>query len=357
MRELMKEGSKKFFGQLWDDVLGYLKVYDYLKLKAKSTMGKATRIPSIDSFWYSVLGDKFAGNRKVRYTRLLDGDVIKMKDVFLSEWVPKLPGRIWTTEGVVDFTEGQQHVGAYVRFNDNVYAVLDPYGKRKVLSAGFGSIRVSRKGRNEQNYMLMSVTSADHWLCDYGIPVVVSKPVYKEFLNYARNGAPWLKSLEGILHINQEIPLAELIPKALGASLSRESEDTLRYRPSLPKCYIHISSPLSVKFTHNDSHPDATAWTMFETSDKREFYRYTYTKFNPADEGSVTNAVSFINWYVKEYEGKRIVTDFDGQVPRLDSIIPISTNPMTSSKASAKRIVLKCDKWVQSSMKGLSRRY
>jgi len=100
--------------------------------------------------------------------------------------------------------------------------------------------------------MLMSLTTADHWLCDYGIPVVVSKPVYREFQKYARDGAPWLKSIEGILHVNQDIPLAELIPKALGASLSPASQDTLRYRPSLPKCYIYISSPLSVKFTYND---------------------------------------------------------------------------------------------------------
>ena len=30
MRELMKEVPKKFFGQVWEDVIGYHKVYDFL---------------------------------------------------------------------------------------------------------------------------------------------------------------------------------------------------------------------------------------------------------------------------------------------------------------------------------------
>ena len=63
MREIIKEASKKFFGQVWDDVVGYLKVYDYLKLKSKILTDKTKNIPSLDSFWYSVLGDKFAGDR------------------------------------------------------------------------------------------------------------------------------------------------------------------------------------------------------------------------------------------------------------------------------------------------------
>ena len=304
---------------------------------------------------YSLIntGTIFGGqiNRHERYFQLNDGDVIKLKDVFIFEWSPKLPGRIWTTEGITDFREGQRRVNGYVRFKENIYAILDPYGKSKVVSAGFGSIRLNRKKRDEDNYMLLALVSTNHWLCDYGIPVVVSKAVYEKYLNYSKNGAPWLKSVEGILHINQEVPFAELIPRALGASLSSESEETLRYRPALPKCYIHISSPLQIKFTYNDSNPEATAWTMFETRYKEDRLRYTYTKFDPMDNDSIDEAISFINWYVSEYGGTRIITDFDGQVPRLESSIPIDKDPLRSNKVEAKRLIRKCDRWIRTSLK------
>ena len=111
--------------------------------------------------------------------------------------------------------------------------------------------------------------------------------------------------MEAIFHINYELPFKEIIPKAIGATYSKETEETLRYRPSLPKCFLSINSPLSLKLTFNKSHPPATAWTMFETNNKAEKYRYTYTKFNPFDVESLGEAISFITWYVKEYNGKK----------------------------------------------------
>ncbi len=86
MYELAKEASKLFFGQVWEDVIGYLKIYDYLKLKTKQIKGDAFTLPSVDSFWYSVLGDKYSGLPCKEYFPLQDGDVIKLEEVFLTEW-------------------------------------------------------------------------------------------------------------------------------------------------------------------------------------------------------------------------------------------------------------------------------
>lgn len=172
----------------------------------------------------------------------------------------------------------------------------------------------------------MSLVNKPHWNCDYGIPVVVSRSVYNKFKKYAANGAPYLESIEGVIHLHEDLPFSQLLPKAIGAQLSKESESTLRYRPGLPRCYLHVTSPLLLKAKYNNSHPDATAWTMFQTNLKREPFRYTYTTFNPLLRDSVDEAVEFINWYVKDYDGKMIVTDFDGMLPRLEANIPINTN-------------------------------
>ena len=310
-------------------------------------MGKRNTVPSVNAFWYSILKDRFAGDRPKKYLRLSDGDVVQLKGVFLSEWAPKIPGRVWTLEGFQDFEEGQSRVDRYVTVNDKVYAVLDPYGKGRVVSAGFGSIRIARRRGNDDNFAYMTLVDEAAWHVDRGVPVVVSRPVYEKFQRYSRAGAPWLESIEGIIRIDDDLPFAELIPSAIGAKLSPESESTLRYRPGLPRCYLHVTSPLTVKFKYNDSHPPATAWTMFKTSIRREPYRFTYTGFDPRSPDSIEEAVSFINWYIAEYDGVGAITDFDGRRPRLEAAIPIRSDPLRYQKTRARALVKNCDRWVR----------
>ena len=138
MYEFAAEQAKKFFGQVWDDVLGYLRLYDYAKLKAKSALGAKKALASPSAFWVSILGDRFAGHDASGYCPLQDGDIVRFEDVFLTEWAPKLPGRIWTVDGMLDFAEGEKRIDRHQEFGDKVYAVLDPYGKMRVVMAGFG---------------------------------------------------------------------------------------------------------------------------------------------------------------------------------------------------------------------------
>ena len=142
--------------------------------------------------------------------------------------------------------------------------------------------------------MYMSLVDKDHWHCDLGIPVVVSRQVYDQFYTHAEYGAPWLRQVEGVLHLDEDLPFEMLVPRAIGARLSPESEATLRYRGGLPRCYVHIVSPLSVAPKFNDSHPSATAWTQYETTRRRERYRYTYTMFDPSSRESTEAVISLV---------------------------------------------------------------
>jgi len=135
--------------------------------------------------------------------------------------------------------------------------------------------------------MYMSLVTKRNWHCDLGIPLVVSKSVYNEFYKYAKYGAPWVEGMEGVLHFQEDLPFKIIIPHAIGARISEELEEVLRYKPFLPKCHVYVSSPLNIKFKLNDSHPNCTAWTMFETHSSREPYRYTYTKCDPNDNESI----------------------------------------------------------------------
>jgi len=353
MREMAKGATKQFFGRLWDDFLGYFRVYDFIKLKTAILTGRSVSIPSVESFWYSLLGDRFAGSQDSKYLRLRDGDVLKFKDIFLTDWAPKLPGQTWTIDSVEDFTEAQRHYNHYLEVNSHFYAVLSPESKKRVVEAGYGSIRIARRTRDSDHFMYMSLVSKDHWHCDLGIPVVVSRQVYEQFYKHAEHGAPWLRQVEGILHIDEDLPFRELVPKAIGAKLSTEAESTLRYRGGLPRCYVHIVSPLAVAPTYNDSHPSATAWAQFETTRRREPYRFTYTMFDPCSHESTEAAVEFIKKYVAEYDGKQIITDFDAQRPQLDASIPLTRSPLKSPemKARVEHLVDNYDRWISQQLK------
>ncbi len=352
--EIREEIKKHFFSKLLEDVLGYWRIYDYLKLRSKLQTRGAIEIKTENEFWSSILGQRYVGKRVRHLPHLRNGQVIKPKDVFLCEWAPKLPGQIWTTQGSKDLIDGYGRIDGYFRFKDELYSVLDPYGKEKVVSAGFGSLRLNPRTNREDYCMYMSLVTADNWHCDRGIPLVVSKSVYNEFYKYARSGAPWVESMEGILHLEEDLPFTRMIPRAIGAALPQEIEATLQFKPFLPKCFIYVSSPLSLKLRFNDSHPDCVAWTMFETRMHQHPLSYTYTTFDPSSGESTEKAVDFINWYVGRYggSGSRIITDFDGKQPRLSAAVNLASDPMRSSrgKEEFKVVMNRVNRWIMRSL-------
>ena len=90
---------------------------------------------------------------------------------------------------------------------------------------------------------------------------------------------------------------------------------------------------------------------MFETKDSRRLYRYTYFIFNPSNEDNFAEATEFLNEYVRKYDGKKIVTDYDGIVPRLEASIPISADPLRTNKKEAKQLILQLDDWAKKTLK------
>lgn len=349
MVSIVEEAKKRFLGSLLDDIIGYWRVYDCLKLKILSHTGeKRADFRFENEFWYSILGDRFSGPKPTKYVAVRSGQVVRFKDCFASEWVPKLPGRAWTIEGVQDLQAGLRHVAHRVEVDNQMYVLLDPAGKERVVAAGYGSVRLNPGVASSDWYTCLSLTTAENWECDRGIPLVVSKPVYDEFLRHAGNGAPWVESIEGILHIGEDLPMRDLVPAAIGAKLPDGLDSILRFRPFLPKCFVYVSSLLNVKFRYNDSHPLCTAWTVFEA--RREHpLRYTYTKFDPYKADSTRAAVDFINWYVNHYDGKRILVDFDGREPKLEATVRLKVDPLRSRKSisALKEVLQGIGSWAQ----------
>jgi hypothetical protein len=349
LERIAEDGAKRFFGRVWEDTLGYFRLYEFLKLATLSIAStKPTNIASVAEFWYGMLGDRFF-QRSVKYRPMRNGDIVRLHGGFLTEWAPKLPGQLWTSEGAAELAGGLRHVEGRRQYGNEMYTILDPWGKRRVLNAGHGSVRPATATTDSDSFAYMSVVDQEHWNCDYGIPIVVSRPVFEQYQRYSRNGSPAIESLEGVVRMGSDLPLSEMIPHAIGAELSKASEESLRLRPGLPRCYVHVVSPLSIKLLHNDSHPDITAWTMYATravesrSGSVEPYGYTYATLNPGQHGDHEEAAAFLRDYAADHGGVRLITDYDGVVPRLAAEIPLTKNSL--SRPAAKRLVRGIDQW------------
>lgn len=336
MYDLVLNETKKELSVVINDIFSYWNIYGYLKYRFKNVLDNETVIFNNNSeFWYSILKTNFGGDNKTKFKGVQPFANIKIKNCFLSDWIPKMPGKIWTYEGQKKLHESITNIeNNSPSLNRFFPKVLTPFGKERAIAAGYGTIRInSSLSRSKDFYSIMSLTSNDNWLCDYGIPIVVHKTVYEEYLKKSKQGAPQV-DVEGILYYNFDLPLQVDIPKAIGANIPNGLQETLLLSPNLPKIFVYIPSPLNCKFKINDSHPSCTAWTCFTHGKKHLFpIYYTYAHFNPYNDQSIESAIDFINKYVKNYSGNGILTDFDGVMPRLKSKVTLESDPINNAES------------------------
>jgi hypothetical protein len=347
MDDMITKPVKSFLGKIVEDFVTYLRLYDILKINAMKIFEQKNQFENQEHFWANILIDSFVGNDNYDFFDLQNGQLVEFKDVYLTEWAPKLPGRIWTQEGHKNYIDGLNDKEIR-RIGGMPHEVLDRFGKEKVVSAGFGSIRINPTHESNDYFMHMSLVSKEQWHVDYGIPIIVSKKVYENFKRIAKDSCVWLDKVTGILNIQRDIPLRKFIPNAIGRDISNELKSALTQKPFLPKAYVYLPI-LDTKLRYNNTHPNCTAWTTFQ-NDRNDFdYAYTYTLFKPSVKDSIQEAVGFIESYIKSYGGGKIITDFDGIVPRLNSIINLTGNPMIQQSDISVKLLTDMDNWVKTS--------
>ena len=333
--------KRHFFQKLVDDTFGYYRVYDTLKLRLRSSINETLTINSSQEFWRKIIDN----NPEIK-----NKQVIKLKDFFVTEWVPKLPGQVWTEEGRQNLAEGIKDVEGYYSFFDKVYQVLGPIGKQKMISGGFGSVRI-KPTQNTDYCCLLNLVHVEDWHCDYGIPIVVSKPVYEQFIRYREHeGSPWIEELTGILYLDEDVPNINKVSNAIGSKLDNETIEILSTQTNLRKAFIYVSSPLDLKIRYNGSCPEAVAWTLFKTKLTDEPLRLTYARFDPKKEESVLEAVGFINQYVASFDGETMLTDFDGVQKRLLATSSLTDpNSLTRKHTGTLKLI---DSWITNEKNG-----
>lgn len=339
--------SRQVIATIYDDLVKYYGLYSFTKWKIKRIFKKPLRINSCEHFWSLLLGDQFI-NPTQDSLNILNGQPVTFSNSFyISEWAPKIPGKIWTKSGQKSFDEALGHtiIDKNWHWTEKYEIVLDEYGKKKAMEAGFGSVRINPSKNPNEMFMYMSLTTPDNWDIDSGIPVIASKAVFEEFRRKSiNNGAVEIGKLEGILIIDTDLPFNEIISSAIGADVDKKIISSLTKQPFLPKCYVYIPSSLGVNFKFNNSHPECTGWTMYRKNITAEWqknyqqkadyeYGLTYNCFDPTKPDTIVEATDFMKDYAHRHNGAEIITDFDGIQSRFDSRLSLGTNPEETQAA------------------------
>ena len=259
--------------------------------------------------------------------------------------------------------------------------VYDWFGKTRLSLGGVGSIRLPVNLGDDDRYACLSAVSAKSWNVDLGIPIVVSKQVYREFVRARHTANSTVEAdLRGRVVLGEMPGFFRETPSALDQeTISEGFQRLLRTPLGIPMAYVHVVSPIDCDFRTNDTHPKCNAWTLFRCSNSKESIKsaspdakrmlsglgafgITFCAFQPDNSKDTKKAITFLqdsprwlrltrdqswnNWVkwgdtpsdkafrklAKAWSklDVRLITDFDGLVPRLtNSVFNLATRPTT----------------------------
>lgn len=326
---IIKQVISSIFGAL----KGNESLQEYGKILLKKAKGDVVKYQLEEAFWKDAIGVYLhePGQR-----RLITGKAVELRNFLITEWFPRCPGLIWTSQGeeyrlsAEDYTwdrSGDNYVREirdYTSFVGKKMGVYAPMGKSRMVLGGLGTTRLEKieDTSSGTEYRILCATSSG--ICDQGIPLLVAEGVYEK-LNESL-------TTEGVIGANltgfySEIPVhwGDTLIKVPGSEeLSQKLQEELQTTLHVPRHCIVIKSPNTVdtQSVNDNVHANirATAWTLFKSSFLFDGYSFTFGYFDPRSEESINRASKFILEYVQSLRGEEIYTEFDRKIARLHSL-------------------------------------
>ena len=300
---------------IFDGFAKYVSFGAYVQDLARSRQRGLQEYHKEADFWRDLIGYDLDGHSSQNKLRL--NDIVALRGFQLSEWFPRSPGTYWTLDGKARRDWAANHIERW----DQETEVLSPTGKTQLVTGGVGTCRVkAHDGGNDKRYGLLCATSSG--ICDAGIPVVVEEAVYDSVCDALHDDGGVEADLTGRL---MALPFdrVETLISARGAEIPDHMKSLLTTPLEVPSYYLRVESRLQVKKLASDFRLEASAWTLY--SDDAGAWSFTYAGFDPRAHGAIERATQFLTNYVDRHGGRRIYTDFDEHVSRLDSRHPIGS--------------------------------
>jgi hypothetical protein len=226
---------------------------------------------------------------------------LTLEDVVLTDWLPRSPGRYHTSQAEAAREEAQRRVAE--RHSDHV--VYDASGKTSMVAGGVGCLRLVMKDIGGQHVKFLGATSSG--IVHRGFVVAMDRDRYTSIADTVDKHGGVRCTIAGTVR-----------------SWNADENLDLVMAAGVPRVYLGVDELTRGTLSPTDLPPlDVTPAVTFEAGGEEYF---TYTHFNPDDPGQVTRAVEWMDRYVSERYGGRVMTDFDELVTRFaDTAAPLRT--------------------------------
>lgn len=291
-----------------------LKIFikDYLDLalynvanKSEKNTSPDVQIISNEDFWIK------ATQRQIRA-----GQIIKLENFKLLEWIPSSPGLFYTPDAEYSRERALRSYREWEKkkFNSLFFPQkrrvieLRPDEKMGMIKGGYGSLRISPRiiGGDFQYIMCASSTGISH----EGMPITVKDNQYQKVI--------------GVINLGK-VPIVSLIGRVM--TLPKElSPIQLRYYPETPKYYIDIQELELVDRGATEDALVSVAITYAKKEDylKRRKFSYSFCSFSPTGNNrELRQAVFWLQNYAERYSKDNspvIVGEFDEEFDHFGNV-------------------------------------
>ncbi|MFZ1752891.1 MAG: hypothetical protein WBO46_08250 [Caldilineaceae bacterium] len=269
----------------WDLIkalIGYYGLQDYLSFRY-NTRFHSEKVRKIHAYLRNpnLSGEEIFW-REIFTGKLLEGDKVQLYNFQISPWFPRKPGLYWTYEAALARRIAfQRHVESIEEGN---LVVFDIWGK--TLMSELGGVGTVNLRKNRPSVLVTATASGN---TERGIPIICSSRVWGEIDRAIRRDGMIEVDLQGTI---------ESMPKEYDSFFFRS--------PGLPKIAVHVTSILNIKLKVSRLGIVVTPWTLFETSDDKYPYGFTYITHH-LNQDDMNKSVEWITDYVDKKNGRLVL--------------------------------------------------
>jgi hypothetical protein len=236
-----------------------------------------------------------------------------LQEFDLSEWFPRAPGAFWTELGISLRTQARHLVE-----NMGEIVVYTARGKMLMVQGGIGTIRLKPHGTGNTQYKILGASSSGSLSC--GIPVVMPAGQYEKIRDRLLETGSISATVTGLY---SAVPVSDeqMVLKAAGFELDKGLQSWIAKSFYVPRHCVLVESIVLIDNVRAGRDVAGAAWSIYQT--EGEEYGWTYSSFDPRQQGSVDKAVAFLNDYAHNHRLKHFLTEFDEGTARLNAEWPL----------------------------------
>lgn len=320
----VEKQSRRLLRHIFIDYLGLAQFFKIkiLKIFRKTSIGiynigrkRNSMEGGLTQLWQDMLGPYYLTKENPR--QLHEGMYLTLKDLTLSEWVPRSPGMIFAKSSTPLFLEYNKVLKRITSklLDEQKFPLVDwpenvpieyikkemkkigPFaGSQEVVWSGSGALRF-----DQHNNLKLMVAAENNGFVEEGYPIILTPSAFSKLKRDIRkDGAIYVEELTGCL---RKIP-----------SLSTSMEFPFTVYSGMPKLALFVESRLNIKGGGNPDRLNANAWTALSNG------AYLNKDFNLGyheHEQEILDAIDSIMDCKREYfPQESIMLDIDDVIPR-----------------------------------------